>query len=242
MLWPARLSFIIFVLALVINVMLQVLIEYSLNSSESEYNPEDVLIDIGFILVPEINVFAIKVIILYAPWILFLVTFIILVIYQTTKTISLFLLILTFVMILRAISISITIFPNPYPSCNFTSLQPTTGPKMFGPFLYDCYSVLIGINETCKDAFFSGHTAFVGTCLTVIYLLIKRTAGERNQKERTYQFIMIEFMVIYGPLMILYGIFVIGIRLHYTLDVIVGALFPVIVLHFILKKSNNYIF
>lgn len=121
-------------------------------------------------------------------------------------------------LILRTISVRVTILPNPDPTC-----IPVYYPNVFiGSLLY-----LIGKVETCFDCLFSGHTSVIVFCTCMCF----RYTGSWEDKTFVFKFLLLPFTV---------GIhLVISTRFHYTVDVYFAILISIIIFDFYHGKLDR---
>jgi hypothetical protein len=122
---------------------------------------------------------------------------------------------------LRAISIAITMLPNPYPQC--------TPPSIYNYYI-NAFLVATSYEVTCSDLFFSGHTIMMSlaTCIWFTYT--------------DSRYILIRLLIV--PVL-LGGIFVlISTHFHYTVDVFYGLSIGVILwllYHYLAKTIEKWL-
>ena len=108
---------------------------------------------------------------------------------------------------LRAISIVLTVFPNPDGSCK------SDKPKY--PLPFEVFRVMLRLRVTCKDVFFSGHTGFIMFCDFVTWHCLSRVKRTLAVINRLYV----------GSICLA----IIASKFHYTIDVVTGAVVSVFI-------------
>lgn len=103
-----------------------------------------------------------------------------------------------FIFVLRAVSITSTILPNPDSNCK---------PQYFNNFFHATFLFLAGQVETCYDCLFSGHSVTMVLSVMIYYQYTK------NIFLRWVMFVPLIFSLL----------LIIGTRFHYTVDVIYGT-------------------
>lgn len=103
-----------------------------------------------------------------------------------------------FIFLLRAVSITSTILPNPDANCK---------PQQFSNFFHAAFLFLAGQVETCYDCLFSGHSVTMVLSVLVFFQYTK------NLFLRWLMFVPLLFSLL----------LIIGTRFHYTVDVIYGT-------------------
>eukprot|EP01080_Neovahlkampfia_damariscottae_P005972 gene5972-9971_t len=101
--------------------------------------------------------------------------------------------------IIRAMSISSTILPNPDSECK---------PQYFNNFFHATFLFFAGQVETCYDCLFSGHTVTIVICALAIFTYTDHK--------------VLKWLTV--PPCILSLMIIIATRFHYTVDVFYGAL------------------
>jgi hypothetical protein len=123
--------------------------------------------------------------------------------------------------ILRSISISITLLPNPWVQC-----QPTTVDNYF----VGAFFVMAGTHRTCSDCFFSGHSVMIALSSLIWYTYTDS------------KYMIVRLMII--PLTF-GGIFsLISTHFHYTVDVLYGCFIGVgiwTVYHYVVNMVEKWL-
>jgi hypothetical protein len=99
--------------------------------------------------------------------------------------------------------------PDPFPNC-----KPHLDPNVFVATIL----IIISVNNTCADLFFSGHSVALGMCLYVWIFYQKR-----------FQHLL---SIFYSLVAIAGWLIFIASRFHYTIDVVIGALSSIFIWKF----------
>lgn len=227
-----------FFMSMWINSLAQVILSRTIFE---DYESDKVLYDIGFTLLPFINNPIIIGVIDYLPKMLPLFLFIFFLITKRYKSIILWLRVVTIIFIIRAFLILVTILPNPAPYCIFDTNYRNSSDTTFFLILYESNMVFVGMRETCNDVFFSGHISII--TITVIVFFYSNVIEENKKKNNNYQNAEeywngeenLKKSVCSTIFIFIYSILMILVRLHYTIDIIMG-IFISLVIYTVNKK------
>lgn len=257
------LSAVLFLFFALLNLITQIMIErfaliYPVN------NPP--LFDLGFYLIPESKNFVLYIIVNIIPKVFLFIVLVYLLVKNNINAIIILFIIAGTCFAVRSISIIATILP---PLNNECVYIPEDHGSPLGNFIYEMFTIIIGLKETCRDYFFSGHMAMFGSILITLLFFNEQkdwitrdnyqNRNNNNYRNNNYSdyskkqsheliiqsnkkaaFILIAKVFLYLSICILYGIMLVIVRFHYTIDIFSGLLLP-IQIYLIMISFNLFI-
>jgi hypothetical protein len=121
------------------------------------------------------------------------------------------------IFVLRAVSISVTPLPNPYPFCQAPAQQSGAG--------ITALLIMLGLVKTCNDVMFSGHAVSI----TLSALFLYWHADFDRFRGGSIRDSWLRVVLVVSKVVIVIGwmaglLTVVGTKFHYSLDVFIGAL------------------